>query len=115
MENQPWAVPAWAIVAEARRRAGISQAELAKRSGTSQPAIARYERGRSLPSLITLYRIVRACGLDLRVHLEPYAGDARQALLDDALARSVEDRFRSNDAFTELAAQLQQTGNGADG
>lgn len=96
------------MLKEARRRAGISQAELAKRSGTSQSAIARYERARSLPSLSTLYRLVRACGFDLRMRLEPYAGDPRQPLILDALARSVEDRLRSNDDFTRLAVQLQQ-------
>lgn len=101
-------MPAWAILAEARRRAGLSQAELARRSGTSQPAIARYERARALPSLATLYRLVRACGLEVRIHLEPATGDPRQGLLNDALARSVEDRLRSNDSFSALASQLQR-------
>ncbi|MDP9404920.1 MAG: helix-turn-helix transcriptional regulator [Actinomycetota bacterium] len=106
MGTEPWRVPAWAIVAEARRRAGLSQAELARRSGTSQSAIARYERARAVPSLSTLYRLVRACGLELRMRLEP-STDPRQPLIEDALARSVEDRLRSNDEFTRLAAQLQ--------
>lgn len=113
MENEPWRVPAWAIVQEARRRAGLSQAGLARLSGTSQSAIARYERARALPSLTTLYRLVRACGLDLRMHLEPFAGDPRQGLISDALARTVEDRLRSNDSFTELAGQLQKQSPGA--
>lgn len=91
--------------------AGLSQAELARCLGTS--AIARYERARALPSLSTLYRLVRACGLDLRIHLEPYITDPRQGLIRDALARSVEDRLRSNDSFTELAGQLQQHSPGA--
>jgi len=113
--TEPWDVPAWAIVKEARRRAGLSQAQLAGRSGTSQSAIARYERARALPSLSTLYRLVQACGLDLRMHLEPYAGDPRQPLIDDALDGTVEDRLRSNDDFTRLAAQLQEVPKPGDG
>jgi len=112
---EPWRVPAWAVVREARRRAGLSQAALAQRAGTSQTAIARYERARAVPSLITLYRLVRACGLDLRMRLEPYDGDARQPLLDDALARSTEDRLRSNDSYSQLAADIQRPPQGDDG
>jgi transcriptional regulator with XRE-family HTH domain len=51
---------------EARRRAGLTQAELAKRAGTTQSAIARWESGRSEPSFSKLRRLVRACGLELR-------------------------------------------------
>jgi len=94
---------------------GLSQTELAERAGTSQSAIARYERARALPSLTTLYRLVRACGLELRMRLEPYMGDPRQPLIDDALRRSVEDRLSSNDNFTSLASQLQETPRPSDG
>ncbi|MHB8463659.1 MAG: helix-turn-helix domain-containing protein, partial [Acidimicrobiales bacterium] len=45
-----------------RCRAGLTQDELARRAGTSQPAINRYERGRAVPSAATLERIARACG-----------------------------------------------------
>jgi predicted nucleotidyltransferase/DNA-binding transcriptional regulator YiaG len=51
----------------ARGRAGLSQAVLAKRAGTSQPALARYERGAALPTLPTLERLLRACGQQLEV------------------------------------------------
>lgn len=108
MTAEHWEVPAWAILKEARRQAGLSQAELAARSGTSQSAIARYERARALPSLTTLYRLVRACGLDMRMRLEPYAGDPAEGLIRDALARSVEDRLRSNDSASMLTSQLRQ-------
>jgi len=64
-------VISWAILQEARRRAGLTQRELAARAGTSQSAIARIERGRQLPSLETLQRILRACDLELRFELEP--------------------------------------------
>lgn len=44
----------------ARARAGLSQAELATRMGTSQSAIARLESGRTLPSAKTLLRFAEA-------------------------------------------------------
>lgn len=45
----------------ARARAGLTQAELAARMGTTQSAIARLEGGR-LPSLRTLLRYAEATG-----------------------------------------------------
>jgi len=44
----------------ARKRAGLSQAELAERMGTSQSAIARLESGQTLPSTKTLLRFAEA-------------------------------------------------------
>ena len=43
-------------------QAGLTQSELAARAGTSQPAVARYEQGRALPTLPTLERLLTACG-----------------------------------------------------
>jgi transcriptional regulator with XRE-family HTH domain len=57
------------LIREARRRAGITQAELAARAGTAQPAIARWESGRTAVSLDDVRRLVRLCGLDLEVML----------------------------------------------
>lgn len=55
------------MLRESRRRAGLSQRQLARGAGTSQPAIARYERGSAAPSLSTLLRILAVLGLDLEV------------------------------------------------
>ncbi len=50
-----------------RLAAGLSQRALAQRAGTSQPAVARYERGTATPSWETLERIAHACGRRLRI------------------------------------------------
>jgi transcriptional regulator with XRE-family HTH domain len=50
-----------------RRAAGLSQRALAQRAGTSQPAIARYEKGAATPSWETLQRLATACGRRLTV------------------------------------------------
>lgn len=59
------------LIREARRRAGLSQAALAARAGTTQSGIARWESGRTSPSLDDVTRLVRLCGLELEVALVP--------------------------------------------
>ena len=44
----------------ARVRAGLTQAELAERMGTSQSVIARLESGAQMPSVKTLLKFARA-------------------------------------------------------
>ncbi|MGH2830245.1 MAG: helix-turn-helix transcriptional regulator [Actinomycetota bacterium] len=98
--------PVWALIREARRRARLSQAALARRVGTSQSAIARYERARSMPDLPTLHRIVEACGLELRLELvQPDA--QRRANERAAWERAVEERLTANASLTELSAALR--------
>jgi transcriptional regulator with XRE-family HTH domain len=57
------------LVREARKRAGLTQSELAARAGTTQSAIARLESGRPDVSLNDVIRLVRLCGLDLELSL----------------------------------------------
>ena len=58
-------------VRRARERLGMTQAELASRIGSTQPAVARLEAGGVTPSLATLGRIAAALGLELIVDLRP--------------------------------------------
>lgn len=60
-----------ALIREARRRAGLTQAELAVRANTARPAIARWESGRTAVSLDAVLRLARLCGLDLEMSLVP--------------------------------------------
>jgi ribosome-binding protein aMBF1 (putative translation factor) len=53
----------------ARIRAGLSQAELAVRMGTSQSAVARLESGQTLPSTKTLVRFAEATGSKVQIRL----------------------------------------------
>lgn len=57
------------LIRQARHDAGLTQRELARRAGTSQPALARYERGRAVPSLTTVERILAATGKRLGLSL----------------------------------------------
>jgi transcriptional regulator with XRE-family HTH domain len=53
-----------------REEAGLSQAELAKRAHTSQPAIARLEAGGTTPNIASLRAIADALGVDLVVEFK---------------------------------------------
>jgi predicted transcriptional regulator len=57
------------LIAE-RRAAGLSQAEVAGRMGTSQPAVARVEAGAVDVRLSTLQRYAEAVGRRLEVRLK---------------------------------------------
>ncbi|NTV56694.1 MAG: helix-turn-helix transcriptional regulator [Deltaproteobacteria bacterium] len=66
---------------KARAAAGMSQAEIADRMGTTQSAVARLEsgRGKHSPSLATLRKYARALGyrVDLRLIKEKENTEAR--------------------------------------
>ena len=53
------------MVRDARRRAGLTQRQLAAKAGIPQETIARIERGRVDPRVMTLDRLLEACGLGL--------------------------------------------------
>jgi len=57
------------LVREARKRAGLTQRELAERAGTTQSAIARLESGRTKPTFENVLRLLRLCGMDLDLML----------------------------------------------
>ena len=61
-------------VAKARRRAGLSQTQIAKRMKTTQSTIARLESGRGKPSTRTLSRFAKATGHRLKISFEPVRG-----------------------------------------
>jgi len=56
---------------DARNRAGLTQQELARKMGTTQPVVARLESGRVRPSMRTLERLAEATGSRLLISFEP--------------------------------------------
>lgn len=53
------------LIANARIEAGLTQARLARRAGTSQAMVARYETGAASPTVAALQRLLRAAGSEL--------------------------------------------------
>ncbi|MFT4221125.1 MAG: helix-turn-helix transcriptional regulator [Microbacterium sp.] len=53
------------LIREARKRRGLTQAQLAELAGTTQSAIARLESARTAPSFDDVIRYLRLMDLDL--------------------------------------------------
>jgi len=64
-------VKAGALVREARYRAGLTQQQLAQKSGVKQPALSRIERDHGSPTLETLDQLLQVCGKELRLAERP--------------------------------------------
>lgn len=90
------------LIRQARKRAALTQAELAARVSTTQSAVARWERGATHPSVERLRELVEACGLELSIGLAPRNDDDLAALrrnlaltVDERVTRVVQlNRFR---------------------
>ena len=52
-------------IAEARKKVNISQAQLAQRLFISSQAVGKWERGESMPDIITFNRLAEILGIDL--------------------------------------------------
>lgn len=59
------------LLLRARRRHGLTQAQLAMRARTSQAAISRIERGLVSPSIATMRTLLDLMGEELRLSSEP--------------------------------------------
>jgi transcriptional regulator with XRE-family HTH domain len=70
------------IVLIARQRAGLTQQQLADRSGHPRETIARWETGAREPSLSSLQKLVEASNLDLVVHLAQRDRSLHEAVAD---------------------------------
>lgn len=90
------------LVRDLRRVIGLSQRELAKRAGTSQPAIARYERGAATPSWPTVERLASACGRKLRIEVETEPDPADVELAERLLELTPEGRLRALARYSAL-------------
>lgn len=55
------------ILLDARKKARLTQAELARRIGADKGYISRIERGLTVPTVSTLYRIAAAMGLTVEL------------------------------------------------
>lgn len=55
------------ILLDARKNAGLTQQELADRIGANKGYISRIERGLTVPTVATLYKIASAMGLTIEL------------------------------------------------
>ena len=104
-------------IAEARKKVNISQAQLAERLFISPQAVGKWERGESLPDIITLNRLAEILGVDLNYFSENFQSvvsdrafqmsggmnDIEQMVLEDSsLSRSSERQVLTNFSGSNL-------------
>lgn len=65
-------------IAEARKKINISQAQLAERLFISPQAVGKWERGESLPDIITLNRLAEILDVDLNYFSENFQSQATE-------------------------------------
>lgn len=93
-------------IRRARKRANLTQAELAKRLGVSQPAVARWESGKVSPTIATLSRLIKACELSLSISLAA-RNDHDLDLALENLRYTPEERFERYVKGLEFAKELR--------
>lgn len=84
------------LLRQARQSAGLTQAQLAKLLGTSQPLVARLERRGANPTWETLERALRATGHEIQLApMNRPATEIDVAQLRERLAMSPGERLRT--------------------
>jgi transcriptional regulator with XRE-family HTH domain len=82
------------VIRQSRRRAGISQRELAARLGTKQSVVARWESRATSPTVESVSAVAAACGLALEFRLIPVDADLERVLTEQ-LRRTPAERVAS--------------------
>lgn len=75
------------LMRSARKRAGLSQQELADRLSMPRSQIARWESDAVDPGFATTRRVLQACGFDLSLALVPLVDDSEREQRLRALQR----------------------------
>lgn len=65
-------------IAEARKKINISQAQLAQGLFISSQAVGKWERGESMPDIITINRLAEILGVDLNYFSESFHSEASE-------------------------------------
>jgi transcriptional regulator with XRE-family HTH domain len=105
----------WTVLRDARRAAGLTQAELAARLGTTQSAIARLEARGANPCFGTLARAVSACGHDLVIDIRPSKASVDESQIRERLTLTAAQRLTSFDQSYASLRQLALAGRRARG
>lgn len=91
------------LIRAMRRRQGLTQAELAKRAGTSQPVVSAYEHARRDPTFGTLRRLLAAGGEQLILDAVARSDGPPPAADDHERARRLVDVLLLADAIPARA------------
>ena len=78
-------------IAEARKKISISQAQLAQRLFISSQAVGKWERGESMPDIITFNRLAEILGVDLNYFSENVHSADTEITPDESLVKQTAD------------------------
>lgn len=98
------------LLAEARLRAGLTQAELARRLAISQASVAQLERPDSNPRIATLDRALRAAGAELVICARPRRPSIDESLVRQQLALTPAQRLQGLEVMYRQARELALAG-----
>jgi len=105
----------WMLVRTARSHAGLTQAALAERAGTTQTAIARLERPGANPRVATLRKVLAAAGHRLDVQATPGPPDEDETLIASQMRRTPAERAARHESDYRSIAGLVRAARRADG
>jgi transcriptional regulator with XRE-family HTH domain len=96
------------LLREARRRHGVTQAQLAARARTSQAAISRIERGLVSPSVGTLATLLDLLGEELELSARPLDYGHDRTLVQENLKYSPDARIARQASWARGIRELQR-------
>ena len=95
------------LIREARRLGRLTQAELARRLGTTQSAVSNWERGRDTPRVDSLARILEACGFEADMTFRRL-DDVDRAQIRENLEMTPAERLESVRNVSKLRAKARR-------
>jgi transcriptional regulator with XRE-family HTH domain len=98
------------LLKDSRRQAGLTQADLARRLGVSQGAVAKLERLRSNPTIATLEDALRETGRRLVLTTEPLNPGIDETLVFEQLRLSPEQRLAQLESMYKWGRELSLAG-----
>lgn len=98
------------LMRQARLDAGLTQTELARRLGVTQPTIAALERPGSNPRVRTLERALEATGHHLYLYAPTWGADVDGSLVREHRRRSPGERLRSLADMRRLTQKARRAG-----
>jgi transcriptional regulator with XRE-family HTH domain len=104
-----------ALLRTARKRADVSQVQLARRLGKSQATVASLERPGANPTISTLDEALRAIGQRLELRAVPYKANVDETLIARNLRMSPAERLTAFETahreLDDLRGRMRRRGN----
>jgi transcriptional regulator with XRE-family HTH domain len=98
------------VIRAARRSAGLTQADLARRMGTSQAAVAQLERVSSNPTVATVEAALRVTDHQLELSAVPARSNVDESLIAEMLRLTPAQRLASFQSAYDSARRTALAG-----